>query len=193
LPLHAITAYDPRMRPTGEYRAFPEKPGRNTRQQTLEVPLFVRLLGLARHSLILEIGCGAGIALPVLHRLCAPARLVGLDVDATALAAAAGRTRRLQSVVELVEADVRSMPFRDESFDLVVDFGTCYHIARGEAAALEIERVLKPGGVFASETKLSQFLSHPVRSFGRRLPLPPAGTLRLSCHRGLWLSFEKLK
>jgi len=62
------------------------------------------------------------------------------------------------------------MPFPDAAFDLVVDFGTCYHIARPETALAEISRVLTPGGLFVHETPLSQVLSHPVRSFGRRIP-----------------------
>jgi ubiquinone/menaquinone biosynthesis C-methylase UbiE len=62
------------------------------------------------------------------------------------------------------------MPFPDAAFDLVVDFGTCYHIARPETALAEIARVLAPGGLFVHETPLSQVLSHPVRSFGRRIP-----------------------
>jgi ubiquinone/menaquinone biosynthesis C-methylase UbiE len=64
------------------------------------------------------------------------------------------------------------MPFADESIDIVIDFGTLYHIARSPAALDEIARVLVPGGAFVYETKASQFLSHPVRSRGRRLPAP---------------------
>ena len=67
-------------------------------------------------------------------------------------------------------SDVRRMPFPDDSFDLVVDFGTCYHIARPEVALAEIARVMAPGGLFVHETLVSQLLSHPVRGFGRRLP-----------------------
>lgn len=30
--------------------------------------------------------------------------------------------------MELIQADVRAMPFGDEVFDVVLDFGTCYHL-----------------------------------------------------------------
>jgi ubiquinone/menaquinone biosynthesis C-methylase UbiE len=72
--------------------------------------------------------------------------------------------------VELVPGDVRRMPFPDGAFDLVMDFGTCYHIARASQALSEVARVLTPGGLFVHETPLSQILSHPARSFGRRMP-----------------------
>jgi ubiquinone/menaquinone biosynthesis C-methylase UbiE len=175
-----------------EYRPFPEKPSRNTRQQTLEVPLFIRVLKLASRRRILEVGCGAGVALPVIHRLCSTELLIGLDTDERALRQAAQRIVGLEPTVTLINADVRRIPVESEAFDAVIDFGTCYHIAKAGHAVREIERVLKPGGVFATEAKLSQLLSHPVRSWGRGLPIIVGGGLRLRTHCGLWLSFDKV-
>lgn len=153
-----------------EYRSFPNESGRNTRQAAIEVPLMVRALGLPAGGRVLEVGCGRGVALPVLARLLAPARLAGLDLDATLLDEARAAADAAGLAVELVPGDVRRMPFPDASFDLVVDFGTCYHIARAGQALAEIARVLAPGGLFVHETPLSQLFAHPVRSFGRRMP-----------------------
>ena len=153
-----------------EYRPFPDEEGRNSRQASLEVPLMIRALGLPVHGRVLEIGCGRGVALPVLARLLRPARLVGLDPEVAFLEEARLRLTEAAIAAELVPGDVRRMPFPDAAFDLVVDFGTCYHIARPETALAEIARVLAPGGLFVHETPLSQVLSHPVRSFGRRIP-----------------------
>jgi hypothetical protein len=58
-----------------EYRPFPSESGRNTRQVAIEVPLMVRALGLPTGGRVLEVGCGRGVALPVLARLLHPARL----------------------------------------------------------------------------------------------------------------------
>jgi len=153
-----------------EYRPFPNEEGRNSRQASLEVPLMIRALGLPAHGRVLEIGCGRGVALPVLGRLLRPSRLVGLDSEVGFLEEARVRLTAAGVAAELVPGDVRHMPFPDAAFDLVVDFGTCYHIARPETALAEIARVLAPGGLFVHETPLSQVLSHPVRSFGRRIP-----------------------
>jgi ubiquinone/menaquinone biosynthesis C-methylase UbiE len=153
-----------------EYRPFPNEEGRNSRQGSLEVPLMIRALGLPEGGRVLEIGCGRGVALPVLGRLLRPSRLVGLDPEVEFLEEARSRLSDAGITAELVPGDARRMPFPDGAFDLVVDFGTCYHIARPQAALAEIARVLSPGGLFVHETPLSQVLSHPVRSFGRRIP-----------------------
>ena len=174
--------------PETEYRPFPDREGRNSRQEWFEVPAMVLALKLPAGVRILEVGCGRGVALPELHRMLAPSRLTGLDLDPAALAEARARATRRETPVELVPGDVRELPFPDGAFDLVVDFGTCFHIARPGAAIREVARVLAPGGIFVHETRINQFFSHPVRSRGRRLP---DETLRLFRHRRsalLWTS-----
>jgi len=43
-------------------------------------------------------------------------------------------------------ADVRSLPFRDQSFDAIYSMGTIEHFDETDQAVAEIYRVLKPGG-----------------------------------------------
>jgi len=174
-----------------EYRPFPNEQGRNSRQAQLEIPLLVKALGLPGEGRILEVGCGRGIALPVLDRLCSPRRLAGLDIEEELLIEAASHLREHGTEAELYQGDVRRMPFADESFDVIVDFGTLYHIADSQIALDEIARVLAPGGTFAYETKASQLLSHPVRSRGRRLPALATHGLRHRRWAMLWASRTK--
>lgn len=171
-----------------EYRPFPNEGDRNWRQEHLEIPLMLLALRLPRRARILEVGCGRGIALPPLARRLLPSRLVGLDVDGELLAEAGRRLRETGTVAELVWGDVRRLPFSDREFDVVIDFGTCFHVARPEAALREIARVLAPGGIFATETKLSQLLSHPFRARGRALPWSSISELRPRSRAGLWQS-----
>lgn len=174
-----------------EYRPFPNEEGRNTRQVQLEIPALVWALGLPTDVRVLEVGCGRGIALPVLDRLCAPRRLVGLDIDDELLVEAANNLREHGTKAELHRADVRCMPFADEAFDVIIDFGTLYHIAKPQLALGEIARVLASGGTFVHETKVSQVLSHPVRSRGRRLPSPAVHDLRRRRWAMFWASRTK--
>ena len=189
---HAVSRRPRLRRNDREYRPFPNETGRNTRQVTIEVPLMVRALGLPTGGRVLEVGCGRGVAIPVLARLLRPSRLAGLDLDPALLDEARAHADAEGIVVELVPGDVRCMPFPDCAFDLVVDFGTCYHIARAAEALAEIARVLAPGGLFVHETPLSQLFAHPFRSFGRRMPRP--FSMGFERHRAalLWAARRRL-
>jgi len=151
----------------------------------------VRALGLPSGVRILEVGCGRVVALPVIDRLCCPKRLVGLDIDGALLTEAADNLREHGTVAELCCGDVRWMPFADGAFDVIIDFGTLYHIARSQSFLDEVARVRAPGGTFVYETKASQLLSHPVRSRGRRLPGLASHGLRHRRWAMLWASRTK--
>jgi SAM-dependent methyltransferase len=158
----------------GDYRAFGNVESRNGLQARVEIPLLVRALQLPLGGRVLEVGCGRGVALPVLAERLAPSELTGIDVDAALVDAARERVRRNGTRAALEVGDVRALPFASGSFDLVIDFGTCYHVAGGLTGRItalnEIARVLRVGGLLVHETRIAQQLAHPIRSFRRRLP-----------------------
>ena len=131
-----------------EYQPFPNQEWRNELQARVEIPLAMRLLKVPRGGRVLELGCGRGVALPRLTQLLDPSLLVGLDSERELLRRAKDRCSTAGIPAMLVQGDVRAVPFEDGSFDVVIDFGTCYHVSGGEAAIGEVERVLTPGGVF---------------------------------------------
>ena len=173
------------------YEPFPDVPRRNFVQQHVEVPLLVRALGLPTGGRVLEVGCGRGIALPPLFAALQPSRLVGIDIDPDLVSLARRRIEGTGIVAEVQRADVRRLPFEAASFDLVIDFGTCYHITNQPRALREIVRVLAPGGLFVSETVSSQLLSHPWRTRGRRLPWATAPELRVVREALLWKARQR--
>ena len=173
-----------------EYVAFGNMESRNGLQARIEIPLMLRALALPRGARILEVGCGRGIALPEFARRLVPAALVGVDIDPELVALARRRVAQHGVAATVVEGDVRDLPFDDASFDVVVDFGTCYHVSGGRhgahAALEQVARVLRPGGLFAHETPLAQHLAHPVRSFARTLPWREVPVLVRERVAGLW-------
>ena len=180
----------------GDYMPFGNVEARNGLQALVEIPLMIRALRLPRGARVLEIGCGRGVALPVLDDELEPVELVGLDVDGDLLAHAGQRLRNTATEATLLEGDVNDLPFEAARFDLVIDFGTCYHVSDtmdGRRAALhEVARVLRLGGLFVHETRVAQCLAHPLRSFGRTLPWWAVPSLVPDRSAVLWAARRKI-
>lgn len=95
---------------------------------------------------MLDLGCSLGQLTGRLAGL--PGQLFAVDLSPTAVARA---RENVQSNVEFAAARSLALPFRSESFDLVVASDGLYSwdIEREERAAalVEIHRVMSPGGV----------------------------------------------
>lgn len=122
--------------------------------------------GLDRSSMsALEIGCGTGNNLWFL--LDAGFRAAGIDVSSTAVQIAGDRLRSLgHAGCDLRVGDLASLPWADQSFDVVLDRGalTCVPGAALPAALAEVHRVLRPGGRFLSYYLFG--MGHSDRQFG---------------------------
>jgi SAM-dependent methyltransferase len=90
---------------------------------------------------VLDAGCGTGGNSAHLRRYGA---VTGIDFSQHALAYA-----RERPGIRLARASVESLPFADESFDLVLSNDVLCHlaVASDAAAVREFRRVLRPGGV----------------------------------------------
>jgi SAM-dependent methyltransferase len=123
-----------------------------------------------------ELGCGAGPNLVWLARR--GLRISGIDISATALELAR-KTLASFEVASLVEGSVTDVPWPDASLDVVVESCVFQHLARAdrEATFAEVDRLVKPGGLFVGHM-LER--SHTVfrKREGEQLPDDP-GTLRL--------------
>jgi ubiquinone/menaquinone biosynthesis C-methylase UbiE len=105
---------------------------------------------------LLDLGCGTGTLLAAVAAATPGATLVGLDLSPDMLRVAQGRVR---SGTLLVTADVASLPFTSESFDVVVSSSSVHHWAVPERALAEVRRVLAPGGRFAVTDWCGDFLT----------------------------------
>lgn len=105
---------------------------------------------------ILDLGCGDGITDLGLFWRWQPELLVGIDpcpgfLRLPTILAERRLPPALLASPRLVflRADGSFLPFRDDSFDVVVSWGSLEHIAGGHHQALvEVRRVLKPDGLF---------------------------------------------
>jgi SAM-dependent methyltransferase len=101
---------------------------------------------LPKGSLILELGCGAGI--PMTRRLSLNYRVNGLDISGEQLKLA------VRNVPEagFIRADMAWLPFPESKFDAAAAFYCINHLPREAHAALlsDISRALRPGGLFVA-------------------------------------------
>ncbi len=108
--------------------------------------LVLDLAGPLRGRVVLDAGCGDGTyGLAAAER---GAAVTGVDLSTAMLDAARTRAGQLGVELELVEADVRSLPQADASFDLVLAVTVFCFMADTDAvqALRELGRVLRPGG-----------------------------------------------
>jgi SAM-dependent methyltransferase len=92
---------------------------------------------------VLELGCGNGKTLAALMK--GGSEVVGVDFSRNGLRACA---RSVPAPPDLVQADLRWLPFAGDSFDHVVAFHVLGHLPAVDRpiAVGEIRRVLRPGG-----------------------------------------------
>jgi len=101
----------------------------------------------------LEIGSGTGYFSLNLLQMGAIERLTATDISPGMLQQLAKTAEELGVEVETVRTEAESLPFKDESFDLVFGHAVLHHIPDLDRAFAEFRRVLRPGGaiVFAGE------------------------------------------
>lgn len=105
--------------------------------------VFQHLLSSANTPVrILEVGCSAGHLSRLLLDLFPNAHITGLDVYKGAIVEARRRFPQLTFVV----GDAHNLPFKTNTFDLVVCSETIEHVVEPERVLHEIARVLKPTG-----------------------------------------------
>jgi ubiquinone/menaquinone biosynthesis C-methylase UbiE len=101
----------------------------------------------AQGARVLDIGTGPGVLLVELAQMRPDLHLTGIDLSPDMVAVAGRNLAPFGERAGVRTADVTNLPFDDGSFDLIVSSLSLHHWDRPEAAAPELERVLKPGGL----------------------------------------------
>jgi len=120
----------------------------------------------------LEIGAGTGYFTLNLLQAGVIERATATDISQGMLDALSGNAERLGLEVATVTAEAESLPFEDESFDLVFGHAVLHHIPDLRRGFSEFHRVLRPGGLIA-------FCGEPSR-YGDLLAAVPKRTALLA-------------
>ncbi len=128
-------------------------PVRAAIQRYYETP---RLLRLAPAPIeaprTLVIGCGRGVDIEMAFESFGSRSVAAVDLDPEQVRRAQKRLgNKYNKRLELIVADAADIPFEDETFDLILDFGIIHHIPEWRRCIAEIRRLLAPGGRFIFE------------------------------------------
>lgn len=140
------------------------------------------LIGSRAIGDVLEAGCGTGHmsrALAARYRW----RMTPLDLSEVGLAHAAS-----MGLTQLVQADIRHLPFRDGAFDALLSLDVIAHLEAPETtdAFAGFARVLRPGGLLVVRASALDALRSRHSMFVNERQRLTAGRLREACrHAGL--------
>jgi len=121
---------------------------------------------------VLDVGCGAG---QELSPFVVEKNALGVGIDLAPKAGQAGRSlfasQTLLGTVAFVRAAAEDLPFRNESFDVVICRNALPYTDNGRALD-EIERVLRPAGVCLLKFHHANFYIQNIGRTLRSLDLP---------------------
>ena len=94
---------------------------------------------------LLEVGCGMGTDLLQFAR--GGARVTGVDLTPRSIETSRKHLQLYGQSGDFAITDAETLPFADESFDVVYSNGVLHHTPDTAGAVREIHRVLRPGGL----------------------------------------------
>lgn len=125
---------------------------------------------------VLDVGCGGGFTCEFVAKR--GARVSGVDLSPVSIETAAEHARANGLEIAYQVSSAENLPFKQEQFDVVVCVDVLEHVSDLRRTLAEIQRVLKPGGIFLFDTINKTFKSKLIMIWllERLLKQIPKGT-----------------
>ena len=105
------------------------------------------------NSRVLDVGCGSGWATRVLAGYAFDGRVTGIDISDEMVQLARASSADYKNV-DFQLASAEQLPFETNEFTHVFSMESLYYYRNIPKALMEIQRVMKPGGLFAAVVDL---------------------------------------
>ena len=136
-------------KPSGIFGRFIEKG--MSKRTTLDSEWTISLLNVQPTSTLFEIGFGGGVAAQLASQKASQGFFAGIDHSDTMVQIASKRNAEAIEArrMELSQGDAGTVPYPDESFDIVYSLHSIYFWNDPIKCLKEFHRALKPGGLLA--------------------------------------------
>ncbi len=118
-------------------------------------PLVRKWCGVKAGVRLLDVGCGTGYFTGLLVSGDEDVSAVGIDMEEPFIEYARKKASDLGLPAEFIVGDALSLPFEDNTFDIVTSHTFFTSIPDPEKAMSEMKRVVKPGGIISSVTAMN--------------------------------------
>lgn len=113
----------------------------------------IAAMQVGRSARVLDVGCGSGWATRLLAEYAAQGRVTGIDISDEMVSLARESSQTFPNV-DYEVASAEQLPFADNEFTNAFSMESIYYYRNIPKALSEIQRVLKPGGVFVAVVDL---------------------------------------
>ncbi|MFH0960862.1 MAG: class I SAM-dependent methyltransferase [Pseudomonadota bacterium] len=120
--------------------------------QKREVRKWIRIGLPPNRSIALEIGCGLGRGARLISDYMGFQDVIAFDLETKLVRRSLSGSKKIPGMnLHFLTADAQDLPFPDQSFDAVFNFGIIHHVLDWRRCLAEIQRVMKPMAMFYFE------------------------------------------
>ena len=145
---------------------------------------------------MLDVGCGEGRHIFGVMQEFPKMKCIGLDMDNDSLKKAEEGYAYFESIsdagAEFMKGSAYSLPFSDNTFDLIVCSEVLEHVPNFEKVLKECHRILKPGAVLLISVP-TYFPESLCWKYSKKYMQTPGGHIRIFKNSFLLEEFNKLK